>query len=316
MVNNLYLDGQPVGDNSVAVANGNGRDILWMRGFDLTDGFTLTGQSVMYWTDEFEPSQSRLAYQIKLGHALHQDEYWANPFMNDEYADVTVYKEIDGEQSDRDFNFRIYEGTGTGGAIVAQTSVDINNPEFIGGLVPGTYTIAEQPVEGYITPQPYTFKIDSGESLDITLRNIEIVPQPEPSMIIEKVADDYSVYVGEDVTYTITVTNTGEVDLDYVYVSDVVDANIRAMKKGDGLEINIGTSRGTSVNQLFYYLKKFIGYSKEPIYGPPRKGDIRTSLLCYTRAKEELRWEPKVDLEKGLKLTIEWFKRNFKTKDV
>jgi uncharacterized repeat protein (TIGR01451 family)/LPXTG-motif cell wall-anchored protein len=114
----------------------------------------------------------------------------------------------------------LYEGTGTGGAIVAQTSVDINNPELIEELLPGTYTIAEQPVEGYITPQPYTFKIDSGESLDITLRNIEIVPQPEPSMIIEKVADDYSVYVGEDVTYTITVTNTGEVDLDYVYVSD------------------------------------------------------------------------------------------------
>jgi LPXTG-motif cell wall-anchored protein len=220
MVNNLYLDGQPVGDNSVAVANGNGRDILWLREFDLTDGFTLTGQSVMYWTDEFEPSQSKLAYQIKLGHALHQDEYWANPFMNDEYADVTVYKEINGEQVDTDFNFRIYEGTGTGGAIVAQTSVDINNPEFIGGLEPGTYTIGEQPVEGYITPQPYTFDIEAGESLDLTLRNIEIVPQPEPSMIIEKVADDYSVYVGEDVTYTITVTNTGDVDLDYVYVTD------------------------------------------------------------------------------------------------
>lgn len=113
---------------------------------------------------------------------------------------------------------------------------------------------------------------------------------------------------GEDVI----INGDGDYIRDYVYVEDVADANLRALKAGNGMEINIGTSQGTSVNQLFNYLKKITGYTKDPVYGPPRKGDIRKSLLCYARALEELRWKPKVDIEKGLRLTVEWFKRNFK----
>ncbi len=220
MINNLKLNGTPVPYTSVAVGNSDGIDVLWMHNYNLTAGFTLEGESVMYWTEKDKPKNSHLAYQIKFGNAKDQGVTWASSFMNEEYGDVTVFKEIDGEQVEMDFNFRIYEGDGIEGDIVAQTSVDINNPELIENLPAGTYTIAEQPVEGYITPQPYTFDLEAGESLEITLTNIERVPEPEPSMIIEKVADDYSVYVGDDVTYTITVTNTGDMDLDYVYVTD------------------------------------------------------------------------------------------------
>jgi LPXTG-motif cell wall-anchored protein len=245
MVNNLKLNGDPIPYTSVAIGNGDQDDVLWMHNFDLTDGFTLEGESVMYWSGDSVPMRSHLAYQIKFGDVANEGEYSVRPFMNDEYADVTVYKEIDGEQVDTDFNFTIYKGTGTEGDVIADTSVDINNPELIEELLPGTYTIAEQPVEGYITPTPYTFDIDSGESLDITLNNIERVPQPEPSMVIEKVADDYSVYVGEDVTYTITVTNTGDVDLDYVYVSD------EQLDYSDSVNIPVGGSFSHSITTSY-----------------------------------------------------------------
>ncbi|MDK2898567.1 MAG: UDP-glucose 4-epimerase [Thermotoga sp.] len=101
----------------------------------------------------------------------------------------------------------------------------------------------------------------------------------------------------------------GEYVRDYVYVDDVVRANLLAMEKGDNEVFNIGTGRGTTVNQLFKLLKEITGYDKEPVYKPPRKGDVRKSILDYTKAKEKLGWEPKVSLEEGLKLTVEYFRK-------
>ncbi|ABQ46437.1 NAD-dependent epimerase/dehydratase [Thermotoga petrophila RKU-1] len=101
----------------------------------------------------------------------------------------------------------------------------------------------------------------------------------------------------------------GEYVRDYVYVDDVVRANLLAMEKGDNEVFNIGTGRGTTVNQLFKLLKEITGYDKEPVYKPPRKGDVRKSILDYTKAKEKLGWEPKIPLEEGLKLTVEYFRK-------
>jgi len=101
----------------------------------------------------------------------------------------------------------------------------------------------------------------------------------------------------------------GEYVRDYVYVDDVFSANLLAMEKGDNEVFNIGTGRGTTVNQLFKLLKEITGYDKEPVYKPPRKGDVRKSILDYTKAKEKLGWEPKVSLEEGLKLTVEYFRK-------
>ena len=64
LVDNLVLDGVTVGDGSTAT--GNGLDILWIAGGTLFDGFTITGQTTMSWTGTM-PTQSRLAFQIKVG---------------------------------------------------------------------------------------------------------------------------------------------------------------------------------------------------------------------------------------------------------
>ena len=107
----------------------------------------------------------------------------------------------------------------------------------------------------------------------------------------------------------VVINGDGEYVRDYVYVSDVVEANILAMEKGDGEIINIGTSRGTTVNELFKMLKDITGYEKDPVYGPPRPGDLRKSVLDVSKAREVLGWEPKVKLEDGLKMTVDWFKK-------
>jgi hypothetical protein len=64
LVDDLVLDGENVGD--VSTATGNGLDILWIAGGTLVDGFTISGRTTMSWTGDM-PSQSRLAFQIKVG---------------------------------------------------------------------------------------------------------------------------------------------------------------------------------------------------------------------------------------------------------
>ncbi len=97
---------------------------------------------------------------------------------------------------------------------------------------------------------------------------------------------------------SMTICGDGEYFRDYTHVDDAVEANILAMtsdKVGKGEMINIGNNSPYSVNQL-----------AELIGGPttnidPRAGDPRYARADNTRAKEMLGWEPKINLEEGIK---------------
>ncbi len=95
---------------------------------------------------------------------------------------------------------------------------------------------------------------------------------------------------------------------DYLYVDDVVAANMISLKKGDNRIYNLGSGRGTSVNELFKKLRKIIGFKKEPEHSTPRLGEVYRIYLSAERAKRELSWQPKIELEKGLEKTVSFFK--------
>lgn len=100
----------------------------------------------------------------------------------------------------------------------------------------------------------------------------------------------------------------GEYVRDYVYVKDVVRANLLAMKENASGIYNIGTGIGTSVNELFKMLAQITGYKRQPTYAPHREGDIRRSILDASRANSELGWSPTTTLVEGLAATVEFFK--------
>lgn len=100
----------------------------------------------------------------------------------------------------------------------------------------------------------------------------------------------------------------GEYVRDYVYVKDVVRANLLAMKENASGIYNIGTGVGTTVNELFKMLAQITGYNRQPTYAPHRKGDIRRSILDASRANSELGWSPTTTLMEGLAATVEFFK--------
>jgi len=106
----------------------------------------------------------------------------------------------------------------------------------------------------------------------------------------------------------VVIFGDGECVRDYVYVGDVSRANVSALKIDKNETINIGTAKGTSVNELFENMKTISGYSREAIHEAPRPGDLKKSVLSYTKATVLLDWQPETPLEKGLEKTIEYFR--------
>jgi len=99
---------------------------------------------------------------------------------------------------------------------------------------------------------------------------------------------------------------TGEQVRDYLYVDDVVDANVIALEKGDGEMVNLGTGVGTSVLDIVRGLNAILGTHLEPIHEAARPGEIQRIYLDASRAKRVLGWAPRVAFTDGLKRTVEW----------
>jgi len=96
----------------------------------------------------------------------------------------------------------------------------------------------------------------------------------------------------------------GEQTRDFTFVKDVVEANILAAKSNGTGIFNIGKGEKTSINQLAELTIKLVGNNAEPIHEEPRPGDIKHSLADISKAREELGYNPRCDLEQALRETI------------
>lgn len=88
---------------------------------------------------------------------------------------------------------------------------------------------------------------------------------------------------------------------DYVYVEDVARANVLALKKGEGLPINIGTGVEMHIEDIYRQMQEVLDHDLPLIRKPERVGDVRRSCLDCTRAREILGWEAQVDFKEGIK---------------
>lgn len=111
------------------------------------------------------------------------------------------------------------------------------------------------------------------------------------------------------------VNGDGEQTRDYVYVGDVVRANVAALHRGGGRSINIGTGIETNVNGIFRMIRDLSGSAQEEIHGPAMPGEQRRSCLENLLALEELEWYPETPLEEGLALTLSFFREKIRASD-
>lgn len=108
----------------------------------------------------------------------------------------------------------------------------------------------------------------------------------------------------------LTINGGGDQTRDYIYVGDVVRANLLATQAtvGPGVSsLNIGTGRETSVNELVRSLGDIAGGELPRRHAPPRPGEQQRSALDAALAKRILGWEPTTNLGTGLAQTFRWF---------
>ena len=110
------------------------------------------------------------------------------------------------------------------------------------------------------------------------------------------------------------INGSGRQTRDFVYVADIVRANLLALKtKKDGI-FNIGTSIETDINTIFKMLVKITEAGVKTVHCPVKPGEQKRSVITHKKAKRNLGWKPTVFLEDGLKKTVEYFKNEYFTK--
>ena len=106
----------------------------------------------------------------------------------------------------------------------------------------------------------------------------------------------------------VTVDGDGEQSRDMLHVGDAATANLAALERGSGGIFHVSTGIPVTINDLYRKLAVLTGYKAPPNHGPQRKGDVYRIALDNTRARRDLDWEPRVDLEEGLSLTVDYFR--------
>ena len=108
------------------------------------------------------------------------------------------------------------------------------------------------------------------------------------------------------------INGEGKQTRDYVFVEDVVKANVITLNSNSSNIYNVGTGIETSVNQLFEKLNRISGDVAVEKHGPAPKGEQLRSVITSDKLFKEFKWKPSVKIEEGLKKTFESFKTNQK----
>lgn len=102
----------------------------------------------------------------------------------------------------------------------------------------------------------------------------------------------------------------GKQTRDFVYVKDVVKANLLAMKSTKTGTFNIGSGESIDLNTLACTLAGTMGVALAPVYEKPRSGDIRDSFSDISAAKKILGYKTGYSLDQGLAETVSWFRHH------
>lgn len=104
------------------------------------------------------------------------------------------------------------------------------------------------------------------------------------------------------------INGDGDQTRDFVYVGDIVKANMLAMKSNKSGTFNIGSGQMIGINAVCDVIKLLTGYDKDFVHGPSKPGEMRHSGLNSRLAQAVLGWQAETSLTDGLKATIDWYK--------
>jgi len=193
----------------------------------------------------------------------------------------------------------------TGGAIYGETD-NIPTPETEEAKPICHYGASKYSVEHYI------FLYKQIYELDYTILRYANVYGPRQDPIGEAgvVAIFASnILAGKDCR----INGDGKQTRDYVFVGDVVLANLAALTKGSENTINIATGKETDVNELYEAIasavQKISGKKTHCTHAPAIPGEVLRSCLDASLAQQKLGWQPTVQLNEGIMKTVLWFSK-------
>lgn len=110
-----------------------------------------------------------------------------------------------------------------------------------------------------------------------------------------------------------TINGDGSQSRDFTYIDNVIEANLKAClapSEAAGQAYNIAYGGQVDLKELFSVLASAVGSEVEPIFGPPRAGDVQHSNADIRKAREKLGYDPDFSFEEGIKLAIDWYKES------
>lgn len=107
-----------------------------------------------------------------------------------------------------------------------------------------------------------------------------------------------------------TIFGDGSKTRDYVYIEDIVNANLMLLKSGDGETLNLGWGEAVSDYRIFEQVRASTGYSGNPKYAPVRRGEVDHIALDGGRARAIVGWAPKISLEEGVTRTVNFIRQS------
>ncbi len=216
------------------------------------------------------------------------------------YAEVNIIGSVHLLELARKFGTRKIIYASTGGAVYGE-------PLFL----PATEEHPIRPLDNYgaskhaVEHYLYLYKHNYG--VDYTILRYPNVYGPRQDPLGE--AGVIAIFTGRMLRGEVCIINgSGEQQRDFLYVGDVAQANVLALNRGSGGIYNLGWGKGIDINTVFRKLAEVVGYHREPVYGPPKLGEVFRIYLDARKAREELEWEPKVSFEEGLARTVAYFR--------
>lgn len=192
--------------------------------------------------------------------------------------------------------------------IYSSTAAVYGEPEYLG--IDENHPI--NPISFYgiskYTPEQYIKMYNKLYGIDYTILRYSNVygirqePKGEGGVIaifMDKLFKDESPIIFGDGTAT----------RDFIYVEDIVEANVMSLCRGSREVFNIGTGKATSIKELFYIMKEIMNVDVDVEYRKERKGDIKHSFFINNKAKNKLGWIPRYTLEEGLYKTIIYYQQ-------
>jgi UDP-N-acetylglucosamine/UDP-N-acetyl-alpha-D-glucosaminouronate 4-epimerase len=176
--------------------------------------------------------------------------------------------------------------------------IETQNPDPI-----SPYGVSKLAAERYCVSFARVYPIET-----VALRYFNVFgPNQDPTSQYAAVVPRFVTAIAEE--RTVTVYGDGEQKRDFTFVSNIVEANLLAAD-ADGVSgrvLNVATGRGTSVNELADTIGAVLGKGVEREYDEERSGDVRDSWADVARAQEALGWQPRVELEAGLRIVADSF---------